>query len=174
MQPTELWCCLRGLYTACGLYRCQKRYVTSYKDRGLPIGVSRLIDTFWTFGGLGRWYVVCTYWAYEVLVRLLFDHFCIFFLFSSGLACLSKFDFLTWLLLVYYDTCSLFYSISCSVHYFVLTPHCQGCCIQYIHVPIHDPVDFLINKINIYMIVLRKNIVKDKWLSFKKSINLMI
>ena len=29
--------------------------MTAYWARGLPIGVHRLIGTFWAYGGLGRW-----------------------------------------------------------------------------------------------------------------------
>ena len=29
--------------------------MTAYGARGLPIGVYRLIVTFWAYGGLGKW-----------------------------------------------------------------------------------------------------------------------
>lgn len=61
-----------------GLYIISKKaYVTSYKEKGLPIG--RLIGTFLAYGCRGRGYIVFTYQPYMGLVRLLIDLYFLYF-----------------------------------------------------------------------------------------------
>ena len=102
--------------------------MTAYGARGLPIGVYRLIGTFQAYEGLSRWSCVLfvpveLMGAWLGCCLIIF----VFFRFSSGLACLSKIlislrDYFWYIMILAH----LVYSLSYSVHYFVLTPHCLG------------------------------------------------
>lgn len=62
---TEQWYSLGGLCASYGAISFPKQgYVTSYKDKAIPVRICGLIHILWAYGGLGRCYGVCTFWAY--------------------------------------------------------------------------------------------------------------